>query len=293
MASTPLIAEQLAAFAMRTSAFPSEVENEAKRLVLDQLGCQIASSAFGWSSNYRDAILSLGQGSGATVVYYGGQLPLDQAVFVNSTFGHGAEYDDTQLGSSNHVGAVIVPPVLAVGEQRKLSGRQALSALIVGLETTVRIGEATVPHMFNRGRHIPPATGPFGSAAAVSRAMGVDEDVCVNAIAIAGSHAGGHLEYTNTGGSVKRCHCAIPSTNGLRSTMMAIHGITGPRSVIEGKRGFLATFAGQYDATKITDGLGENYRFLETSYKMVASPYSAQGCSKAFPEVISENGIKA
>jgi 2-methylcitrate dehydratase PrpD len=292
MTTGPFIAEQVASFAMQQRSFPPEVENEAKRLVLDQLGCQIASSAFGWSSAYHDAIRSFGGGPGATVVFYGGQLPLDQAVFVNSTFGHGAEYDDTQLGSSNHSGAVVVPPVLAVGEQRRLPGRAALDALIVGLETGIRIGEATVPHMFNRGHHVPPATGPFGSAAASSRIMQVDEEVCVNALAIAGSHAGGHLEYTNTGGSVKRCHCAIPAASGLRSTLMAVQGVTGPRSVFEGKRGFLATFAGQFDIEKITGGLGDEYRLMDTSYKMVASPYSAQGCLQAFDEVVSESRIQ-
>ena len=113
--SGPFLAEAVASFAMRQRTFPPEVENEAKRLVLDQLGCQIAASAFDWSAAFHEAIKGLGAGQGATVVYYGGQLPLDQAVFVNSTFGHGAEYDDTQLKSSNHSGAVVVPPVLALG----------------------------------------------------------------------------------------------------------------------------------------------------------------------------------
>jgi 2-methylcitrate dehydratase PrpD len=112
-------------------------------------------------------------------------------------------------------------------------------------------------------------------------------------LGIAGSHAGGILEYTNTGGSVKRCHCAIAAVGGLRAANMANHGITGPASVIEGKRGFLASFAGEYDATKVTAGLGEQYRLLDTSYKMVASPYSAQGCIEAFDRVVTENRLVA
>lgn len=287
------LSETIASFALKQGPFPPEVVNEAKKLIIDQLTSQISSSAFQWSVAYLDAIKSLGSGDGATVVYFGDRLPLDQAVFVNSTLGHGAEYDDTQLQSSNHSGAVIVPPVLAIGENLRLSGKAVLEAMIVGLEVSIRVGEATVPHMFNRGHHVPPAAGPFGSAMAVARLSGFDHETSVNALAIAGSHAGGHLEYTNTGGSVKRCHCAIAAVGGLRAANMANHGITGPISVIEGKRGFLASFAGEYDTTRITNRLGSDFRLMETSYKMVASPYSAQGCLQAFDEVITENRLTA
>jgi 2-methylcitrate dehydratase PrpD len=173
-----------------------------------------------------------------------------------------------------------------------LSGAAVLDALIVGLEIAIRLGTATVPHMFNRGHHIPAAVGPFGAAAATARIMGADEETCVHAMAIAGSHAGGHLEYTHTGGSVKRCHCAIAATGGFRSAVMAKHGITGPRSVIEGKKGFMATFAGTYDLPAVTKELGETWQLLETSYKTIASPYSAHGCLQAFDLAVKQGAVK-
>lgn len=292
MAASATIAEQLAGYAIGHSEFAPQVVNEAKRILLDQLACQIAAAGFDWSDSYRRAIGGFGEGDGATVVFFGDRLPLDQAVFVNGTLGHGAEYDDTQLASSNHSGAVVVPPVLALAEKLRLPGQRALEALIVGLEIAIRAGTATVPHMFNRGHHIPPAAGPFGAAAASARMMGLDEAVCQNALAIAGSHSAGHLEYTHTGGSVKRCHCAIAAVGGFRSAVLAKHGITGPATVFEGERGFLATFAGEYDASILTEGLGEEYHLLQTSYKTIASPYSAHGCLQAFDIVVRENDIR-
>ena len=162
---TSYISEKLTSFALDTRSFPPEVLDEAKKLILDQLGCQIAAASFAWGAAYLEAIRALGAGDGATVVSFGDRLPLDQAVFMNSTLGHGAEYDDTQLASANHCGAVCVPPGLALGEQRGLPGRQVLEGIIVGVEIGIRVGEATLPHMFNRGHHVPPAAGPFGSAA--------------------------------------------------------------------------------------------------------------------------------
>jgi len=48
-----------------------------------------------WSVAYLDAVKSLGTGTGATVVYHGSKLAIDQAAFVNSAFGHGGEFDDS------------------------------------------------------------------------------------------------------------------------------------------------------------------------------------------------------
>jgi 2-methylcitrate dehydratase PrpD len=289
---TGSFAQDFARFAIETRAFPAEAVNEGKRLLVDQLACQIACAPLPWSVAYRDAIASMGDGDGATVIYFGDRLPLDQAIFVNSAFGHGGEFDDTQLRSANHTGAVIVPAVLGVAENLKASGREMLEALIVGAETMIRVGAAGAPHVFNRHHHIPPATGPFGSAAAVSRLLGLSTDQCMNAIAIAGSHAGGHLEYTHTGGSVKRCHCAIPAVSGFRSTVFARNGITGPHSVFEGDRGFFKTFGGAFDADRLVGGLGETYLLPETAYKAVTNPYSAHGCLGAFDQIVREHDLK-
>jgi 2-methylcitrate dehydratase PrpD len=286
------VSERLAAFATNATSFPDAVVNEAKRFVLDQMACQIAAASFPWSASYLKGMRALGQGPGATIVSFGGSLPLDNAVFMNSTLGHGSEYDDTQLLSSNHSGAVVVPPVLAAAEAGRLPGSQVLPAIIVGIEIAVRLGAATVPYMFNRGHHVPPAVGPFGAAAATSRIMGFSREVCANALAIAGSHSAGHLEYTHSGGSVKRCHCAIAASAGLRSAIMASCGITGPRTVIEGKRGFLATFAGTYDLDVVLSDLGERYLLLDTAYKMIASPYSAHGCLQAFDEAVRQGNVQ-
>jgi 2-methylcitrate dehydratase PrpD len=292
MSSDGTFAQAFARFAVETRAFPPEALNEGKRLLVDQLACQIACAPLPWSLAYREAIKAMGAGDAATIVYFGDRLPLDQTVFVNSAFGHGGEFDDTQLRSANHSGAVVVPAVMAVAENTKASGRSMLEALIVGAETMIRVSAAGMPHIFNRHHHIPPATGPFGSAASVSRLPGLSAEQCTNAIAIAGSHAGGHLEYTHTGGSVKRCHCAIPAVSGLRSTIFARNGITGPHSVFEGERGFFKTFGGDFDTEALVGGLGESYLLPETAYKSVTNPYSAHGCIGAFDQIVREHDLK-
>lgn len=292
MAGTKTIAEQLASFAITQKEFPPEAIREAKRIILDQLACQVMFAVSPWSVAYLDAVKALGAGKGATVVYHGDQLSLDQAAFVNSAFGHGGEFDDTQLASNTHSGAAIVPTVLAMAESRPLTGQQALEAVIVGLEVMVRIGAGAAPHLDEHGFHAPPVVGPFAAAAATCRILGADESTCVNAMGIAGSHASGTREYTRSGGTMKRIHCAIPAMSGLRSAMMAVHGITGPRTIIDGDRGILHCFAGEFDKEKITNGLGKDYLLVETAYKPITSPWPAHAPLEAFGFLIDTHGLK-
>ena len=276
--STQLLpySKQLAAFGAAHKSFPPEVLNEGRRILVDQLACQIACAPLPWSKSFRNAVRSMGAGGGATTVYYGDKLSLDEAAFLNSAFGHGMEFDDTHLRSTTHPGSVVVPAVLALAENRHLSGAKALEAIVLGSEVMIRIATAASPHLHDRGHHTPPAVGPFGAALASARMLGLDEDGTLNAMAIAGSHAAGLLEYDRAGGSVKRIHCAIPAAAGLRSAVMASFGITGPSSVLEGERGFLKVFAGEYNAELLTNDLGKNYLILGMAYKPLASNFSTQ-----------------
>ena len=226
-----------------------------------------------------------------SVVYFGDRRPLDQCVFVNGAFGQGTELDEVFPRASVHSGAVIVPIVLALAERHGINGKQALEAAIVGLEIIVRISTAAAPHLHDRGHHVPSAAGPFAAAAAASRIMGLPLEVCINAIAIGGSYATGLMEFTHTGGTVKRCHCGIAAMNGLRAAVMAAEDITGPHSVFEGGRGFFKTFAGQADPSIVTHGLGRDYMIPEFGYKRITSAYPAHSALEAIGELKDEYGL--
>lgn len=286
-------AELLASFAIAAGPFPSAVVEQAKRLILDQLGCEIAGAGQPWSASTRSAVLSLGPGSGATILCYGDTVAVDQAAFVNGAFGHALEFDDTHLASQSHVGAVIVPAVLALAEQQRLSGQAVVDAVIVGAEVLMRIGTAAAPHVHQRGHHAVVAVGAFGAAAACSRLLGLDAGVCAQALGIAGSHAGGLLEYARAGGSVKRVHCAIPAMNGVRSALLAAHGLTGPASVLEGARGFFTVFGAGYDPAPLHDDLGTDFVLQQIAYKPVAAGFPAHAALELIGALVDEYRLEA
>ena len=112
-------------------------------------------------------------------------------------------------------------------------------------------------------------------------------------MAIAGSHASGLKAFQQGGGSVKRIVCAIPSMAGLRAAVMAAHGITGPQAVIEGKRGFLKVFAGEYDLEQLTAGLGIDFHVLGIAFKPVACNLSTHAAVEAVGALRTEHGLTA
>jgi 2-methylcitrate dehydratase PrpD len=255
---------------LRPSDVPEEVRALTRRFILDNFGCQIAGATLPWSRTYYDVLRATRSGSPSTVAYFGDKLSPDDAAFLNSTFNHANETDDTHLKSPTHPGGIAVPAALALAEYAHASGASVLLAVVAAYEIQIRISWACSPYLIYRGHHPPVGVGPFGAAMAGAVLLGFDPATTLNALAIAGSHSAGLIEYTKTGGSVKRIHSAIPTQAGVRAALFAQAGITGPHSILEGEKGFCKVFAGDYDLDRLTEGLGTRYHLLDNALK----PYS-------------------
>ncbi|MQA80491.1 MAG: hypothetical protein GEV10_18765 [Streptosporangiales bacterium] len=253
---------------VRIEDLPRSVVDFTKLLILDNLGCQIAGVEMPWSHRILDAVVPLSAAGHSTVVGRSGRLAPDTAAFLNGTFSHSNESDDSNFWSPSHPGAVSIPPAIAMGEHVGASGQTLIEAVVAAYESHLRIAYAVRPFMFARGHHPPLAVGPFASAAAAARIMELSPAETLNAISIAGSYSGGQMEYTQTGGSVKRLHCGIPASAGIRATLLAQAGVTGPPTMLEGKRGFLTAFAGEYDVSWLCRELGEKYLVKQTAIKL-------------------------
>lgn len=265
MNETRTLAEWVSSLRMKD--IPDTVKEHARRFLLDNFGCQIAGATLPWSKPFYDVIHKTRSGSHGTVAYYGTKLAPDDAAFINATFNHANETDDTHLKSPTHPGQIAVPCALAIAEYANASGEQLLLGVIAAYEVMIRLSWTCSPYLIYRGHHPPVGVGPFGGATAGIAIMGFDKEKAVNAYGIAGSHAAGLIEYTKTGGSVKRIHAGIPSQGGVRSVMFADAGVTGPHSIIEGEKGFCKVFAVDYDLSRLTDGLGTKWHMLDNGIK--------------------------
>lgn len=262
----------------------NEVIEKTKVLLLEQLGCQMAFATLPWSKAvYKYVRDKKGAREESTVANYGLKTSTEDAAFANAVFSHGFEMDDDEPHSISHPGCIVVSSALATGEREMISGKALLTALAVGYDVMIRIGTATRA-MVSRGFHTTAAIGTFGSASATSKILKLNPDEVINALAISASESSGLGEYSETGGSVKRLHAGFAAQAGVKASLLAKMGLTGPPTAIEGKKGFCQAFADEYSLNEITEGLGKEFRILWTGNK----PYSCCAAQHSTIDAVSQ-----
>ena len=284
---------QLVEFGMNTykSALPYRLKNKLKELIIDQIGIQIGCAKFPWSQAvYKHARFFPSHGK-STIVYYGDHLSPEQSAFVNACFSHSQDFDDTCLKVQTHPGAVVIPVAFAIGEEIGASGEEILRAIAAGMEVMLRVAYSVSPDCLKRGHHTPPAAGPFGAAMTAGLLMGLNEEQLLNAMGIAGSFSGGLTEYTQSGGSVKRIHTAIPAMAGIRAAYLAKLGMTGPATVLEGKKGFCNVFADNGDISRLTNKLYEEYLIESVALKAYNCCYFIHAPLKGLLSICNEHHL--
>ena len=204
-----------------------------------------------------------------------------------------------------HPGTAIIPGALAAAEIADASGRDFLTAVAAGYEVMERMAAEFIPTVMSRGFHAGPVFGIFGAAIAIAKLGGLDENRIDAAIAQCVNLASGNLEGARSGGRSLREGGAV--RNAFLAVALARHGTPGGATTLEGEAGFYHSYAGnnrgelRYSFTglnrtelaKITQGLGRNWIFLETLYRI----YSTAGYNIAHVDVTArlceEHGIRA
>ncbi|HLH87704.1 MAG TPA: MmgE/PrpD family protein [Xanthobacteraceae bacterium] len=247
---------------LRYEDIPADVIERARNTIVDTVGTIVFGYDLPWSQMIVAQARRAGPGGKSRILGLGGPLvAAPAAAFANGALTHAFELDNlTSPGAGVHPGATLLAPGLAVAQERGFSGRDLLLAFVAGAEVMIRVGRATRHTNEQRGFHAPGTTGPFGGAIAVGKLYGFDAAKMTNALGIAGSLAGGLMEFarSGTGAMVKRLHLGRAAESGVLAAGLAADGFTGPVSVIEGEHGFLRVFCRDADDAELTRGLGED-----------------------------------
>ena len=228
---------------LRFGALSDEVRHYARRHLLDTVGVMIAGAG-GEVATRAEAMLAAVRPPGRIPVPgRGRRADLIDATFLGGTAAHGIELDDGFRQGSVHPGCVVVPAVLALGYERRISGAKLIEALVAGYEAEIAIGRACHPDLRQRGFHPAAAVGVFGAVMAAGKLRGLPHDQLANALGIAASSAAGLFAFVNGGADIKRLHAGHASREGLQAALLAEQGIEGPPGVIEAHDGFLQAFA--------------------------------------------------
>jgi len=250
---------------------PREVIDRMKALVLDYLRVVAVGASLPWSRSARQLVLSLAGRESSTVLLYGDRIDPARAAFINGSFAHACDLDDTHVGSMHHAGASVWPAVFAIAERENLSGRAVLEAGICGYEASLRIGLAAQPALFQRGFIPTPICGTFGAAIAVGKLLGFDAVEMAGTIGAATTYAGGLAQFYHSGSFTKRINGGKAAESGVMSALLTREGIWGPRDILEGEAGFFRAFSGPSKPELVTDELGVRFRLMEVSTKAHAA----------------------
>ncbi|MGI8540688.1 MAG: MmgE/PrpD family protein [Rubrobacteraceae bacterium] len=287
--------EDLAAFvaALRYRDVPGEVVERTKDLFLDWAASALAGRESRPVAALEGFMQTMGPSEGPSEVLTnrGRTSPLFGAM-VNAASSHVVEQDDVHNGSVFHPGAVVFPAALAVAQQTGATGRDFIAASVAGYEVGVRVGEF-LGRSHYRVFHTTGTVGTLASAAAVSCLLGLDEERTLHALGSAGTQAAGLWEFLRDAADSKQLHTAKAASDGLLAAYLARDGLTGARRILEGKQGMAAGMSSDEDPSRLTDGLGERWAVLETSFKFHASCRHTHPAADALLVGMEEHGLAA
>jgi 2-methylcitrate dehydratase PrpD len=267
MLDKPGVTESLARFvvATRWEDIPSEVAHQAKRSLMNFFAVALAGCR---TSPIEMALRSLAQFSGgkqATLIGRSERIDALSAAFLNAAGANVHDFCDTHLRTVIHPTAPVAPALLALAELQRVSGPELLLAFILGNEVQARIGLAISPSHYNRGWHITSTCGVFGAAAGSGKLVALDERQMVWALGAAATQSSGLCECLGT--PAKSLSVGGAARNGLWSTLLAKQGFDGPGEPLAGVQGFYHALNETADLPVVTDGLGESWEIMATSYK--------------------------
>lgn len=272
MANEKYISEQIAELAVGLTYddLPEKARRKAANLVLDLLGSMIGSKEVESSQIAAQVALELGGTEECTLIGYEQKIGAHSAAFGNAIQGYAFDFADDHNESNAHPSVATIPVSLALGEKLGKTGQEVVEAVALGNEVVCRLGAAFLGKTYYQGFHPTSTCGTFGATVSAAKLMGLDVQQTVYSLGIAGSQVGGLMAWNTSGSYTKRLQAGHPAMVGIISAMMAQKGFNGPPAIIEGRDGFLQAYSykRQYDTNLITDGLGEEWTFADSSIKV-------------------------
>lgn len=287
--------EAMAAYASRLAFgdIPADVIEKAKLCLLDTIGCCIFGSTLPFMKALTNMVVTEGGGSAAVLLGTSYRTSASQAALVNGAAAHAFQLDEVHAGATLHPGSVVVPAVLALSHDARLSGRDFITAMIAGYELGIRIGLATDGGMFKRGYHNQGTTGALAAAAAAARALRLDPRATAHALGIAASQSAG-LMAVQEGANAKAFHSGRAAQSGVYAALLARDGFTGVEDVLDVEYGgFFSTLVDGFKPEKLRQDLGREWETRNVGYKLSPASNGSITAMDTLSRIMKNNAVKA
>jgi 2-methylcitrate dehydratase PrpD len=265
-AVTQILARRIAE--AKGSDIPPAVRKEAVRSLLNYTGCAIGGSQHETIGIAISALAPFAGPGQASLLGRTQRLDIMNTAFVNGVSSHIFDFDDTHLKTIIHPAGPVASAILAYSEFAPVSGQDFINALVLGIETECRLGNAVYPEHYALGWHITGTCGVFGAAAAMGKLLGLDEKRMANALGIAATQQTGLKIMFGT--MTKSFHPGRAAQNGMMTALLAAKGFTSSNKSIEGKDGWGGAVSPKQKWDEVLDDWGTRYESVLNTYKPFA-----------------------
>lgn len=271
------VAEELARFAhgLHFEDLPEAVVHEAKRRIIDSLGCALGAFHERPVAIARSLAMDTSNSSsrGATILGTDDKTSPEMATFVNGVMIRCLDYNDTYLSLEPAHPSDNLSAALSQAEIQGVGGRELITALVIGYEVQCRLCDAA--SLRARGwDHV--TYGAISTALVAGKLLGLTPEQMLHALGLAGV-PNIALRQTRVGelSMWKGCAFANAARNGVFAAMLAKHGMTGPSPLFEGEKGFFNLVSGPFTLAPLADK-ETPFKILETYIKYYPAEYHAQ-----------------
>lgn len=264
----PEYLDQISHFVVKTNFedFNKTAIEQAKKVVYDTIGVIAAGAQ---QKEPKEMVKNLAPFSGypsSTLIGRKKRIDPLNAALINGTAGTWLELDEGNQFARGHAGIHVVPAALAIGEEKKVSGKAFLTALVLGYEIACRIGIASKLRMT---MHPHGSWGTIGAAVAVGKLMNLNADRMKTLINIASSMTVATSRKTMLeGGTVRNLYAGVSGYMGILAYYLLKSGFTGEADGIGSVYGGVASDS--FNPSVMVEELGSRYEITRNYFKEYA-----------------------
>jgi 2-methylcitrate dehydratase PrpD len=250
---------------------PAAAEQATARALTNWIGCALGARDDAAVAAVRAALPVIERAdaadtaASASLIGHAGRLDPARAALLNGCAGNALDFDDMHGPTLIHPCATVAPAALAVAEAAHASGAQLLSALAVGIEVTLRLGEALFPAHYDAGWHASATLGTVGCAAAACALLGLPPERTAHALGIAATQAGGLRAMLAN--PCKSFNLGRAAEAGVNAARYAQAGLDSDPCVLESRHGLFDVFGWPQQPADLLGGAGSHWRVESVSLK--------------------------
>jgi 2-methylcitrate dehydratase PrpD len=263
---------------------PADVIKRACEVTADSVAA-IAAGAQEEEMKAVTARILAANGPGiSTIIGSGQRAEPSKAALINGTAGTFLELDEGNQFGRGHPGIHVIPAALALAEQKGLSGRDFITALVLGYEIGTRIGMASKLRM---SMHPHGTWGTVGAAVAVGKLSGYDVPAMKQIINVSPSLSLATSRRTMLeGGTVRNAYAGVSGYMGLLAHDLVRSGFTGETDGLQAVYG--SVISENFDPAVMTAELGKRFEITRNYFKRHACCRYNHATLDALGEIMSQ-----